>query len=165
MNESEPQKEDHLSPTRIPSKQNKDAAKGSIPELSHEELPNRLDSYSMVNLGEEMDHHFKQQRLKADYLKEMNKRKETRTQQDKSYSDGERTGLPQPSYQRVNDNHEHYDKKLRDQVIKEAKEAYRANNSTTKVFGEQNKEPTIPESKSVVIEFSKSKNKGVDKER
>lgn len=148
-------KEDHLSPTKI-----EEPKSGHVnePNLSHDELQNRLDLYSRTNGNERT--YFDVQKIKDKYEKEIRQIEGNRTKADIHYAQGIRSGLPHARYESIQITYERHDQNLRNNVAQEAKAYYQKNSSLGKAF-----EAGSPMPEKIKKTFDKAKNKGMDREK
>ncbi len=138
MDDKKGENKDHLSPTNI---ENTAENVRNEPDLSHEELQERLDNYSKV--GGEKETYFSLQKIKQKYLKEIEQKQASRNKGSIHYAQGIRSGLPHKDYEEIKDMHNEQDRKMRNDVVNEAKEEYQAKNSLSKSFKEKDKEMDI----------------------
>lgn len=152
MEANQKSQEDPLAPTPV---NNNHASKNTRfqENLSHEELKDRLDAYSQV--GGSHEQYFSVQRMKQEYLKEIEQLQKTRSKQDVFYGLGQRAGLPHSPLQTLNLDREDLDQKRRDEIAHEAKSFYDKNENLRKPF--YGTDSTISEMKR---EFSKGKDSG-----
>jgi len=156
--ENSPQKEDHLSPTKIEQDNQPDPDKGTEPNLSHKELKDRLDLYSSI--GGKMEQYFKVQGIKDKYLNQIRELEANRTKADINYAQGIRTGLPHLNHGNIKDMRATFDQELRNETGKSAKDVYKEKSSLTKSF-----EENMPHPSEIRRAFEKTKNKGMDMDR
>ena len=128
---------DHLSPTP----NNKKETEKPNSNLSHEELQEKLNLYSTVNRDEKPV--FSILALKQKYLKEIEAKEANRNKGAIHYSQGRRSGLPHPDYEDIKDAHDQDDRKLRNDVAKEAKAKYQVKNSLSKSFKDKEKDMDV----------------------
>lgn len=134
--------QDHLNPTPQPSQEEKTNYE---PDLSHEELIDRMDNYKSIAASKNWDDpsdYFEIEGIKQEYLDQIDKKEKDRTLQDVHYGQGIRAGLPHTDMEDIKYDQNIQDREFRNQVAKEAKEAYQKN-SLTKDFKDKDKEPDM----------------------
>ena len=60
------------------------------------------------------------------------------------YAQGQKTGLPQPDYETIKQNHIHQDQNLRNNVVREAGEYYNKNNNLNKFYNKESQKLNEP---------------------
>lgn len=129
------QQDDNDKDRLAPEPVNDDNRQYEDPDLSHEELKERLDMYSAITRSkEETDRYFDVERMKQKYLDEIRQRGENRTKGGIYYAQGLRSGLRHTPYEDIREMHEEQDRKLRNDVTRQAKEYYNDNDSLKRFF-------------------------------
>lgn len=126
------------------------------PDLSHNELIEKLDTYSKTNIEENVDDYFAFQRMKDKYMDEIKQKDADRIKGAVHYAQGQRAGLPQADYDTLKQGHELQDQNLRNNVVREAGEYYKKNNNLNKIYNKESQKTNEPD---------QSKDKGLDIEK
>jgi len=127
--ESKKEKGGHSEPSKI---ENKTKIQKETPRLSDQELTQRLENYS--NVGGKMEDYFAQQSILKKYLQDRDQTNDKRIISEIHYASGIRKGLPHSPIEDIRRSQEITDQKVRNDVLKEAKEIYRDSNSASKGF-------------------------------
>lgn len=105
--------------------------------FTHEQTKERIDNYSRTAEQEQFAF---LQRMKNKYVGEHDKRQENRAKADIHYAMGRNIGLNQASPERINEDREISDQKLRRDTLDQAKTYYHESHSLSKNYNQQNKE-------------------------
>ena len=131
-NNDENPKEEHLEPTKIETDKTAEKDTYENPDLSHDEMEERMDLYSRI--GDRSDQFFDVQRILQKYRKELDDRKDNRLKADVHYAQGIRAGLSHEDINDIRHKQEQQDQVLRNDVVEAAKSLYHENTSLSKSF-------------------------------
>ena len=123
-------------------------------DISHDELVNKLDTYSKTNIEENVDDYFAFQKMKAKYLEDAKQKEASRDRGRVNYQEGVKIGLPHPDFEVIKGNYSREDQTIRSQIAKEAKGYYDKNNNP--------KNNPTPEPEQLKSSFEKARDKGFD---